>query len=144
MSPFTAIGSVLLLLAFGAFAAIGLAVHKLGLLERSVQAGDVVVCAVLAAFGVFCAGLGWRIYRIREDVPPLQLEKTPPRRITVSHGFAAAGGILLILCVFVPEHWYPVALLFGGLVLLSISHILTPCEERLAKLRRARARERRQ
>jgi hypothetical protein len=142
MSPFTAIGSVLFLLAFGAFGALGLAVHKLGLLERSVQVGDVAVCVVLAAFGVFCAGLGWRIYRTREAVPPIQIEKAPPRRVTLSHGFAAAGGLLLILCVLVPQHWYPVALLFGGLVFLSISHILTPCEERLAKLRKARAWER--
>jgi hypothetical protein len=30
-------------------------------------------------------------------------------------------------------------LLFGGLALLAVSHVLTPCQERIEKLRRARA-----
>jgi hypothetical protein len=38
----------------------------------------------------------------------------------------------------VPEHWYPVALLFIGIALLAIAHVLTPCEERLEKLRKVR------
>jgi hypothetical protein len=42
-------------------------------------------------------------------------------------------------CALVPAHWHPVVLLFLGIALLAIAHVLTPCEERLEKLRKARA-----
>ncbi len=82
--------------------------------------------------------LGSRVLLTRE-APPTLIEKASPRRVTVSQGFAAAGVVLLMLSVLVPAHWYPVVLLFGGLALLAVSHVLTPCEERIEKLRRARA-----
>lgn len=65
-----------------------------------------------------------------------------PRRVTLSQGCAAGGVLLLILSVLLPDHWYPVVLLFLGLALLAVSHVLTPCEEPIAKLRRARSLER--
>lgn len=42
-------------------------------------------------------------------------------------------------CTLVPADWYPVALLFIGIALLAIAHVVTPCEERLEKLRKTRA-----
>ena len=60
------------------------------------------------------------------------------KRVVLSQGCAAAGVVLLMLSVLLPADWYPVALLFGGLVLLAVSHVLTPCVERLEQLRKAR------
>jgi hypothetical protein len=139
MSPFAAIGGVLVLMGLAAFGVLSWGVRKVALLPRAVEAGDVAVLGVLAAFGLFCVVLGWRILRTREEAPSAPLESTAPRRVTVSQGFATAGVVLLILCVLVPSHWYPVVLFFSGLALLAVSHVLTPCEERIAKLRRARA-----
>ncbi len=133
MSPFTAIGSVLLILGLASFG-----ILSWGILQRGLEAGDFVVPGVLGAFGLFCMVLGCRVLRTRE-APPTLIEKASPRRVTVSQGFAAAGVVLLMLSVLVPAHWYPVVLLFGGLALLAVSHVLTPCEERIEKLRRARA-----
>lgn len=134
-----AIGSVLLFLGLAAFGVLSWALRKVTLLERGFDAGDVVVLGVLAVFGSFCAVVAWRIFRITEPAPVARAEPAPPRRVTVSKGFATAGGCLLMASVFVPEHWYPVVLLFAGLAALAVSHVLTPCEERIAKLRKARA-----
>ena len=121
------------------FGVVSWGVRKVMLLQRAAEVGDFAVLGVLAAFGVFCLALGWHVVRTREAVPQIPPAKTPPRRVTVSHGFATAGVVLLMLSVLVPEHWYPVVLLFSGLALLAVSHLLTPCEERIAKLRRARS-----
>ena len=99
--------------------------------------------SVFALFGSFCAFIGWRLLR----TPALSFHSEPPenpapRRVTLSHGCAAAGVLLLILCVLVPAHWYPVALFLLGLALLAVSHGLTPCVERIEQLRKARASER--
>jgi formate hydrogenlyase subunit 3/multisubunit Na+/H+ antiporter MnhD subunit len=139
MSPFTAIGSVVLLMGLASLAAFSWALRKWIHLERAADAGDFVVLGVLAAFGLFCIVLGWRIVRTREASPTLIEPAAPPRRVTVSQGIATAGVVLLMLSVLVPAEWYPVVLLFGGLALLAVSHVLTPCQERIEKLRRARA-----
>jgi len=120
-------------------AALSWALRKWIHLERAAEAGDFVVLGVLAAFGLFCMVLGWRIVRTREASPSLIAAAAPPRRVTVSQGIATAGVVLLMLSVLVPAEWHPVVLLFGGLALLAVSHVLTPCQERIEKLRRARA-----
>jgi hypothetical protein len=43
-----------------------------------------------------------------------------------------------VLSALLPEHLYPVVLLFAGIALLAVSHALTPCEERIDKLRKVR------
>ena len=134
MSPFTAIGSVLLILGLASFGML-----SWGILQRGLEVGDFVVPGVLGAFGLFCMVLGWRIVRTREASPTLIEAAAPPRRVTVSQGFATAGVVLLMLSVLVPAHGYTIVLLFGGLALLAVSHVLTPCQERIEKLRRARA-----
>jgi hypothetical protein len=104
--------------------------------------GDVVVLGVFALFGGFCASLGWLLLRYRSEGEAglaAASAEPAPRRVTLSQGCAAAGVLLLMLSVLLDERWYPVVLLFTGLALLAVSHVLTPCEERLAKLRRARA-----
>ena len=97
MNPTTAVGGMVVFLGLASFGVLAWAWRRVILLDRAVDAGDVVVLGVFAIFGAFCVCVGWLLFR------------------------------------------YPVALLFSGLALLAVSHVLTPCEERLAKLRRARA-----
>jgi hypothetical protein len=120
------------------------AARRLIALDKVVDAGDVAVLSVFAIFGLFCVLLGWRLLRTRpEPVAPGPAEKpvapaAAPRRVSLSHGCAATGVLLLILSVLVPAQWYPVILFFAGLALLAISHGLTPCVERIEQLRNAR------
>lgn len=49
----------------------------------------------------------------------------------------ACGGVLLLIFASVaPDAWYPVPALFGGLALLVVSHVLTPCLDRVAVWRK--------
>ncbi|MGH8742458.1 MAG: hypothetical protein ACREUN_16170 [Burkholderiales bacterium] len=143
------VGGVLLCLGLASFGVLAFATRKLMSLDRVLDIGDVVVLGVFATFGIFCAGMGWRVLRSRpapsQEARPLACippEPAPPRRVTLSHACAAAGVLLLILSVLLPAHWYPVAFFFVGLALLAVSHGLTPCVERLEQLRKARASER--
>lgn len=141
------IGSVLFGVGLAAFAALAGASRRVMLLERAVDPGHVVVLAVLAAFSLFCVAMGWHLFRLPPSQAPSApreeaADAPPSKRVTVSRGCAAAGVVLLILSVLVPAHWHPVVLLFAGLALLSVSHALTPCVERIELLRRARGSER--
>lgn len=130
---------MVLCIGLAVLAVLAFAAHKLMSLDRALDPGDVAVLAVFAAFGAFCALIGWRLLRLQGNpIAAVPSHAAPSRRITVSHGCAAAGVLLLILAVLVPEHWYPVVLLFLGLALLAVSHALTPCVERMEQLRRAR------
>jgi|SRR5687768_7626986 len=147
--PERAVGAVILCVGLAAFVVLAFASRKVASLERALDAGDVAVLGVFAVFGSFCAYLGWRLIRHRADapaqpasLPPTTDEKAPPTRVKLSHVCAAAGVLLLMLCVLVPAHWYPVAFLFLGLALLAVSHGLTPCVERLEQLRKARTLDR--
>ena len=140
MNPATLIGGAVLSIGLGSFGALAWALRKILLADRAVDVGDVSVMAVFAVFGAFCMAVGWLLLRDR----PVEGGFSPPaersvRRVTLSQGCATVGVLLLMLSVLLPERWYPVVLLFAGLALLAVSHVLTPCEERLAKLRRARA-----
>ena len=151
-----AVGRVMLCIALASFAVLVFASRKVMALDRAVDIGDVAVLSVFAIFGSFCALIGWRLLRNRPDrhgtgearsIASSPSEEqgaptTPPRRVTLSHGCAAAGVVLLMLSVLVPAHWYPVVLFFFGLALLAVSHGLTPCVERIEQLRKARASER--
>jgi hypothetical protein len=129
------------LASFGVFAWL---LHTVIGLERPLDAGDVLVLGVLAVFGGFCAAIGLRFARspgapASESTPVEPHAAAPPsRRVTVSQGCAAAGVVLIILAVVLPERWYPVGFFFVGLALLAVSHALTPCVERMQQLRRAR------
>jgi hypothetical protein len=50
----------------------------------------------------------------------------------------AHGVVLMVLSTVVPERWHPVPMLFIGIGLLCVSHMLKPCVERLEQLRKAR------
>ena len=140
MKPATLIGGAVLLIGLGSFGALAWALRKIIVVDRAVDAGDVAVTAVFAVFGAFCVAVGWLLLRDR----PVEDSVSPPaerraRRVTLSQGCATLGVLFLMLSVLLPERWYPVVLLFSGLAFLAVSHVLTPCEERLASLRRARA-----
>ena len=140
-----AVGGTLLCMALAAFGLLALAARKLVLLERAVDAGDIVVLSVFAIFGSFCAVLGWRLIRtpaVPQAAPLPSIDKAPRARVRLSHVCAAVGVLLLMLSVLLPAHWYPVVFLFAGLAFLAVSHGLTPCVERIEQLRKARNLER--
>ena len=133
MSPEKTIGAVVLFIG----------VASLGVLTWASRiTGNFFVLTVLAAFGVGCVLLGGHLLRIPASFagPAQRAPAAPsPKRVKLSHACSTAGILLLIACALVPEHWYPVALLFTGVALLAVAHVLTPCEARLEKLRKARA-----
>ncbi len=49
----------------------------------------------------------------------------------------ACGGVLLLVYAGLgPVEWYPAVALFAGLALLVVSHVLTPCLDRIAVWRK--------
>jgi hypothetical protein len=132
--PERTIGAVVLFIGLASFAVLAWA-------SRNTSA--FMVLGVLGVFGAACVLLAWRLFHIAAPTGAAAAQPAAaapsPRRVGLSHACSTAGVLLLIACALVPEHWYPVALLFGGVALLAIAHVLTPCEERLEKLRKARA-----
>ena len=59
-------------------------------------------------------------------------------RIAISNGCASVGVLLLILASVSPPGWYPTVQLFLGLAFIAVSHVLTPCQERITQWRNAR------
>ena len=57
-------------------------------------------------------------------------------KVAVSNACACAGVLLLIVSAVAPDDWYPAVALFAGLALLMVSHVLTPCLDRIAVWRR--------
>jgi formate hydrogenlyase subunit 3/multisubunit Na+/H+ antiporter MnhD subunit len=147
MKPLTAVSSVVLVIGLASFGVLAWGLRKAMSLDRAVDVGDLAVLSVFALFGSFCVYIAWLLWRNRSGQdsaigarsPAGPSEKGAPRRVTLSHACATAGVVLLMLSVLVPAHWYPVPMLFVGLAFLAVGHVLTPCEERIAKLRKARA-----
>jgi hypothetical protein len=141
-APEKTAGGVMFCIGLAAFGVLAWGARRMISLERAVDIGDAVVFGVFAIFGAFCLLMGWRLLRSRSTgfiAAATEPAPAPPaRRVTLSQGCAAVGVVLLILCVLVPGHWYPVLWFFLGLALLAVSHVLTPCVERLEQLRKAR------
>ena len=142
-APEKVVGGVMLCIGLASFGALVWASRKVMSLDRALDVGDVVILSVFAIFASFCVWMGWRLFRSPPSIVPVPSQKqgpppVPPRRVTLSQLCAAVGVLLLMACVLVPAHWYPVILLFLGLAFLAVSHGLTPCVERLEKLRKAR------
>jgi hypothetical protein len=49
---------------------------------------------------------------------------------------ACTGVLLIVFAGTAPAEWYPAVALFVGLALLVVSHILTPCIDRIAVWRK--------
>lgn len=49
---------------------------------------------------------------------------------------ASVGVLLVVIAAVSPAEWYPEAALFTGLALLAVSHVLTPCLDRIAVWRK--------
>jgi hypothetical protein len=45
---------------------------------------------------------------------------------------------MVVLATVRSTHWYSVPLLFGGLALIVLSHLLTPCRDQITRWWRAR------
>jgi len=59
-------------------------------------------------------------------------------RIRVSNGCAMGGVLLLLLAGISPSEWHPVIPFLLGLLLIGISHILTPCRDQITRWWRQR------
>lgn len=59
-------------------------------------------------------------------------------RVAASNACACVGVLLIVLAAVLPENWVPAVLLFAGLALLAVSHVLTPCQDRVAVWRASR------
>jgi hypothetical protein len=44
--------------------------------------------------------------------------------------------LLVVVSALAPDEWYPAVALFTGLALLMVSHVLTPCIDRIAVWRK--------
>lgn len=145
-SPIKLISAVIFCLGLAAFGVLVWAARK-GTLDRALDPGDAIFMSVFAIFGTFCLFTAWRLFRSApsqeapaDGVPALPDAGAPsPKRVTLSSACSTAGVLLLVLAAVLPERWYPVAALFVGIALLAVSHALTPCEERLEKLKKMRA-----
>jgi len=142
-SPERVAGVVILCLGLAAFGVLAWA-SRTGIgFDRTLDPGDVVFMSVFAIFGSFCVFMGWRLFRSQPNpevatAAAQVAPASPPKRVTLSTACSTAGVIFLVLSALLPEHLYPVVLLFAGIALLAVSHALTPCEERIDKLRKVR------
>jgi hypothetical protein len=57
-------------------------------------------------------------------------------KVAASSACACSGVLLLVYASVAPPDWYPVPALFTGLALLALSHVLTPCLDRIAVWRK--------
>ena len=142
-SPERVVGAVIFCIGLASFGVLAWASRAGMGPERTLDAGDVVFMSVFAIFGSFCVLMGWRLFRSPASfegapVAPQAAPALPRKRVTLSTACSTAGVIFLVLAALLPEHFYPVVLLFAGIALLAVSHALTPCEERIDKLRKVR------
>jgi len=56
----------------------------------------------------------------------------------ISFACAGPGVVMVVLATVLPSHWHPVPILFAGLALIAISHVLTPCRDQITRWWRAR------
>jgi hypothetical protein len=61
-------------------------------------------------------------------------------RIRLSNGCAIGGVFLLLVAGTLPGGWYLTIPLFLGLLLICISHLLTPCQDQITLWWRQRLR----
>jgi hypothetical protein len=59
-------------------------------------------------------------------------------RAKISNLCAGAGVLLLIAAGLLPEGWSTAVPMLTGLVLLAVSHVLTPCQDQITRWWRQR------
>lgn len=57
-------------------------------------------------------------------------------RVAASNACAGAGVLLLVFAALAPADWPAAAAMLAGLALLGVSHVLTPCLDRIAVWRK--------
>lgn len=57
-------------------------------------------------------------------------------KMAASNVCACAGVLLIVYAGIAPDEWHPAVALFAGLALLVVSHVLTPCLDRIAVWRK--------
>lgn len=151
-SPARLVSGVMFCIGLASFGVLAWALRKGIALDRALDPGDIVFMSVFAVFGSFCVLMAWHLFRsptgpegttaaqpVASGLVEPAAPASPPKRRNLSAACSTAGVILLVLAALLPDHWYPVVALFVGIALLAVSHALTPCEERIDKLRKARA-----
>ena len=56
----------------------------------------------------------------------------------ISSACAALGVFMVVLATLLPARWHPVPLLFAGIALIAVSHVLTPCQDQITRWWRSR------
>ena len=56
----------------------------------------------------------------------------------ISFACAAPGVVMVVVATVLPQDWHPVPLLFTGLALIALSHVLTPCRDQITRWWRSR------
>src|SRR6185437_14095503 len=51
----------------------------------------------------------------------------------MSFACAAPGVVMVVLAAVLPPQWHPAPLLFAGLALIAVSHVLTPCRDQITR-----------
>ena len=141
-APHRVVGAAVFCIGLASFGVLAWVLRKAMSFDRALDAGDVVVMSVFAIFGSFCVLMAWRLFLSPDSPASFREPAAPapaPKRVTLSAGCSTAGVILMVLAALVPDYLYPVVLLFVGIALLAVSHALTPCEERIDKLKKMRA-----
>ncbi len=151
-SPVRLVSGVMFCIGLASFGVLAWALRKGIALDRALDPGDIVFMSVFAIFGSFCVLMAWHLFRsptgpagamaaqpVAAGLVAPAAPASPSKRVNLSAACSTAGVILLVLSALLPDHWYPVVALFAGIALLAVSHALTPCEERIDKLRKARA-----
>ena len=62
----------------------------------------------------------------------------PETRVRLSNVCAVIGVLLLMVAGVAPAEWHPAVPLFLGLALISVSHVLTPCQDQITRWWRSR------
>lgn len=59
-------------------------------------------------------------------------------KVAASSVCASLGVLLVVYAGVAPAEWYAIPALWAGLALLAVSHVLTPCLDRIAVWRKQR------
>lgn len=57
-------------------------------------------------------------------------------KVAASSVCASLGVLLVVYAGVAPTEWYAIPALMAGLALLAVSHVLTPCLDRIAAWRK--------
>jgi len=75
---------------------------------------------------------------MRHEAPDMDASGVSLDGKRISSACAALGVFTVVLATLLPAHWQPVPLLFAGITLIAVSHVLTPCQDQITRWWRSR------